>query len=121
MNIDRREFMMCGAAFACTGCADSAALAGARPNLRVGVLSDIHVTKPDNATWFEKAAFAGFDSGGTRLLHYVVLAPSAVWIFRRRELDYPVFEPFWQPTVSGKKLACLAIPAHDGLRLPAAG
>ena len=32
-----------------------------RPNLRVGILSDVHVTKPENANWFEKA-LRHFDS-----------------------------------------------------------
>ena len=83
MNINRREFMMCGAAFACTGCADTARLAGARPSLRVGVLSDIHVTKPDNATWFEKA-LRKFDA---ERVDAVLVSGDLVTWSRRAELE----------------------------------
>ena len=41
---------------------------------------------------FKQSTFAGFDSGGARLLHCFVLAPSAIWIFRRSKLDYPMLE-----------------------------
>ena len=53
MKMNRREFVAFGAAFACAGRAFGAS--GGEPALRVGVLSDIHVTKLENANWFEKA------------------------------------------------------------------
>jgi len=53
MDMDRRNFLRAAAAF---GAAGPAMARGAdTPNLRVGVLSDIHVTALDNANWFEKA------------------------------------------------------------------
>ena len=56
MNLTRRGFFAGGAAFA------AAQVLGARAaNLRVGILSDVHVTKPENANWFEKA-LRHFDS-----------------------------------------------------------
>ena len=54
MGINRRDFMRATASFAALGGLASIAGEGAaRPNLRMGILSDIHV--PKDAKWFEKA------------------------------------------------------------------
>ena len=54
MGINRRDFMRATASFAALGGIVSFAGEGmARPNLRMGILSDIHV--PKDAKWFEKA------------------------------------------------------------------
>ena len=54
MGINRRDFMRATASFAALGGIVSFAGEDApRPNLRMGILSDIHV--PKDAKWFEKA------------------------------------------------------------------
>ena len=53
MTIGRRDFIKTAAAFGAAG--PTLAQASAQPNLRVGILSDIHVTALSNADWFEKA------------------------------------------------------------------
>ena len=73
MNITRRDFLVAGSALQLAGCGgmdvhrpDGGDSAGAEPSskppsLKIGILSDIHVTKRKNATTFEKALrwFAG--------------------------------------------------------------
>jgi len=59
----RRNFLAAGTALGLAGCGKATAReddspylgSGQPPNLRVGILSDIHVTKRENATTFEKA------------------------------------------------------------------
>jgi hypothetical protein len=53
MTIGRRDFIKTAAAFGAAG--PALAQGAAAPNLRVGILSDIHVTALSNADWFEKA------------------------------------------------------------------
>ena len=50
----RRTFLST-AALAAASMRLSAETSGVTPNLRIGILSDIHVTAVPNATWFEKA------------------------------------------------------------------
>ena len=55
----RRGFVAAGAAFV-SGCCGGLELAhgdagGSSPKMKIGILSDIHVTKRENATTFEKA------------------------------------------------------------------
>ena len=59
-NMTRRNFLAAGSAFSLAGCAGGgvdvrSADCGARPRLKIGILSDIHITKRENATTFEKA------------------------------------------------------------------
>ena len=51
----RRGFLVAGSAFSLAGCVDRAQSLDAAPRLKIGILSDIHVTKRENATTFEKA------------------------------------------------------------------
>ena len=53
MSLRRRDFIKTAAAFGAAG--PALAQGAAAPNLRVGILSDIHVTALSNADWFEKA------------------------------------------------------------------
>lgn len=59
MDVSRKDFLVAGAAFAggCGGGQGVVHPAGCddKPCLKIGVLSDIHVTKRENATTFEKA------------------------------------------------------------------
>jgi len=54
MNVSRRGFIGGAAAFFVAGCKTGGWLAGS-PNLRFGVVSDIHVTTPDSCAMLEKA------------------------------------------------------------------
>ena len=54
MDLNRRTFLST-AALGAAGLDLPARAADARPNLRVGILSDVHVTAVSNAEWFEKA------------------------------------------------------------------
>lgn len=59
-GIGRREFLMASAALAGAGCVPSGAgnatvVPSGTPKLKIGVLSDIHVTRRENANTFEKA------------------------------------------------------------------
>lgn len=53
MSLGRRDFIKTAAAFGAAG--PVLAQGASAPNLRVGILSDIHVTALLNADWFEKA------------------------------------------------------------------
>ena len=53
MSLGRRDFIKTAAAFGAAG--PALAQGASAPNLRVGILSDIHVTALSNADWFEKA------------------------------------------------------------------
>ena len=53
MSLGRRDFIKTAAAFGAAG--PALAQGACAPNLRVGILSDIHVTALSNADWFEKA------------------------------------------------------------------
>ena len=53
MSLGRRDFIKTAAAFGAAG--PVLAQGASAPNLRVGILSDIHVTALSNADWFEKA------------------------------------------------------------------
>ena len=60
MDVSRRDFLSAGAAFSLSGCGGGQVVVhpagcGDEPRLKIGVLSDIHVTKRENATTFEKA------------------------------------------------------------------
>ena len=60
MKLSRRSFLAAGTAFSLAGCCGGqdvvrSAGHGGRPRLKIGVLSDIHVTKRENAGTFEKA------------------------------------------------------------------
>ena len=54
MKLNRRMFLST-AALGAAGFNLPARAAGSKPNLRVGILSDVHVTAVSNAEWFEKA------------------------------------------------------------------
>jgi len=60
MNLSRRDFIVCGAAFAGAGCATSPLNV---PRMKIGIVSDIHVTRRENATTFEKALLWFRDQG----------------------------------------------------------
>ena len=51
MSLGRRDFIKTAAAFGAAG--PALAQGASAPNLRVGILSDIHVTALSNADWFE--------------------------------------------------------------------
>ena len=62
-NISRRGFIGGASAFLCAGGCRTAGLFCARPRLRFGVVSDIHLTTPESALTFERA-LRYFDSRG---------------------------------------------------------
>ncbi|MCR5752541.1 MAG: metallophosphoesterase [Kiritimatiellae bacterium] len=51
----RRGFLVAGSAFSLAGCGGGARSLSALPRMKIGIVSDIHVTKRENATTFEKA------------------------------------------------------------------
>ena len=55
MSLRRRTFIKTATAAAFGAAGPALAQGAAAPNLRVGILSDIHVTALSNADWFEKA------------------------------------------------------------------
>ena len=61
MKLSRRNFLAAGTAFSLVGCGRDGARPSpvggrlASPRLKIGILSDIHVTRRENATTFEKA------------------------------------------------------------------
>ena len=68
MNLSRRNFLTAGATLAVAGCGGDAANRsrrgeeaanlppeGEKPRIKIGILSDIHVTRRENAATFEKA------------------------------------------------------------------
>lgn len=55
MDMSRRGFIAAGAAFAGASRADAFSFGSERPRMKIGLLSDIHVTRRENANTFEKA------------------------------------------------------------------
>ena len=63
VDISRRNFIGGAAAFLCAGGCRTAGLFGGKPQIRFGVVSDIHLTTPESAALFERT-LRYFDSRG---------------------------------------------------------